>query len=145
MKTFAFIVLCAIGCYAADTPKDGMIPIAKFVVSAPANGRYTPWRNAQSHPNYYAGEIIAITNSVFHYTFFSDVVGDGRDYSGKVSATNNFIFLQHPGIAYPYRVAGVADGVPVLLTWAGYEQWKKSGMVFELNILYLEKTTKPKR
>jgi hypothetical protein len=145
MRTITLLLLLTISCCAADHPKDGMVQITKFVVSAPATGRYAPWRDSKNHVAWYAGEIIAITNSAFHYTFFTDVVGDDREYSGKLSVTKDWIVLEHPGIAYPYRVSGVADGVPVLLTWAGYEQWKKTGKVFEFNILYLEKTTQPKK
>jgi hypothetical protein len=132
-------LLLAITCHADERFKDGMIPVAKFVLSSPTNGTYAPWRDAKNQTKYYAGETITLTNASFRYTTFSDVVGNHRDYSGKVSIFKDHIFLDHPGMPFPYRVAGLADGVPVLFTWEGYEQWKKTGKVFELNVLYLQK------
>ena len=145
MRTIAFLFLFVFTCKAAESTKDGMVPIAKFVVSAPVSGRYTPWRDPQDHHRWFCGEIILINGSSFCWTEFSDVVRPEPDYSGTLVMYKEHIYLNHPGIPYPYRVAGVADGVPVLLTWEGYESWKKSGKVFELNLLYLEKETKAKK
>jgi hypothetical protein len=122
-----------------------MIPVAKFVLSAPASGTYSPWRDPKDQIKYFAGELISITNSSFHYGTFSDVPDTRVHYSGSVSVFKDHIYLDHPGIPYPYRVAGVADGVPVLFTWEGYEQWKKTGKVFELNVLFCQKTSPKNR
>jgi hypothetical protein len=137
MRTLAFLLLFAHSCLAAEPPRDGMIPMPKFVLSAPTNGTYAPWRDPKDAPRLYAGELITITNASFHYTYFSDVVGGGHDYSGTVSVFKDHIYLNHPGIQDPYRVAGVADGVPVLFTSRGYEQLKETGKVSELNVLGL--------
>ena len=139
------LLLLALTSYAAERSSDGMIPIAKFTISAPASGTYAPWHDRKDQIKWYAGEIIIITNSSFRYTTFSDVVGKRPDYSGTVSVFKDHIYLDHPGIPYPYRVAGVADGVPVLFTWEGYEQWKKTRKIFMLNLLYLEKSSTPKK
>ncbi len=148
MKTFALLTLFVLAGHAAESPKDGMIPVAKFTVQAPATGRYTPWRDSQNQTVWYASEIIVIRESLFRYSRFSDVIDPKRpepDYSGKLSVFKDHIYLDHPGVPFPYRIAGVADGVPVLLTWESYEQWKKTKKVFELNLLYLERTPKPKK
>jgi hypothetical protein len=145
MRTLAILMLLTLACHAGQRSSDGMIPVAKFVVSTPASGLYGPWRDAKDQTKWYAGELITVTNSSFRYTTFSDVVGKRPDYSGTVSVFKDHIYLDHPGVPYPYRVAGVADGTPVLFTWEGYEQWKKTGKVFMLNVLYLQKTTKPKK
>ena len=143
MRTFALLLLFALTCHAGEPLSDGMIPVSKFIISAPAYGLYGPWRDAKDQHNWYAGELVIITNASFRYTTFSDVVRTNRpDYSGTVSVFKDHISLNHPGVPYPYRVAGAADGIPVLLTWEGYEQWKKTGKVFELNVLYLQKPTK---
>jgi hypothetical protein len=141
--SLAFWLMFALTCQAGGNSNEGMVPIAKFVLAPPALGTYKPWRDPKER--WYAGEIIILTNSSFHYIKFSDVVGRHRDYSGTLSIFKDHIYLNHPDVPYPYRIAGVADGVPVLFTWEGYEQWKKTGKVFELNILYGEKTQRPKK
>ncbi|HSY18474.1 MAG TPA: hypothetical protein VK815_09085 [Candidatus Acidoferrales bacterium] len=137
--------LLSLAVHASEPPKDGMIPVAKFVLQAPPPGRYTPWHDPKDQIKWYAGEIIVITRTNFHYTTFSDVIRPMPDYSGPLTVFKDHVYLDHPGVPYPYRVAGVADGLPVLLTWEGYEQWKRTGKVFELNVLNLEKETKPKK
>ncbi|HZV35079.1 MAG TPA: hypothetical protein VFB72_10950 [Verrucomicrobiae bacterium] len=144
MRTLAVLLLFALTCHAGDRSSDGMVSVAKFSLSPPASGLYGPWRDKDKNRPY-AGELIVITNASFRYTTFSDVVGKRPEYSGTVSVFKDHIYLNHPGIPYPYRVAGVADGVPVLFTWEGFEQWKKTGKVFELNVLYLQKPTKRKK
>jgi len=143
MKNLALLLLLAMTCCAGELSNDGMVSVAKFSVSAPAFGLYGPWRD-KDKTGWYGGELITITNATFNYTTFSDVAGKRPEYSGALLVLTDHIYLNHPGVPYPYRVAGVADGVPVLFTWEGYEQWKKTGKVFELNILYLQKATAPK-
>ena len=148
MKILALLMILTVSVCAGERAKDGMISIKKFEIAPPASGTYAPWRDRKDSPRWYAGELITITNSMFRYGRFSDVIDPDRpqpDYSGKISIFKDHIFLDHPGIAYPYRVSGLADGVPVLLTWEGYEQWKKKQKVFELNLLYLEKTPEKKK
>ncbi|MGA3285014.1 MAG: hypothetical protein ABSD57_11230 [Verrucomicrobiota bacterium] len=135
-----FVLLSVSAVVAGESTKDGFVPIAKFEVSSPVPGWYAPWRDPKDQTKWYAGQLILITNASFRYGTFSDVVGVPRpDYSGPLKVFADHIYLDHPGVPYPYRVAGKADGIPVLVTWEGYEQWKKSGKVFELNILYFWK------
>lgn len=144
MRILAFLMLIVLSGQAAEGSRDGMISVKKFVISAPAAGTYAPWRDPKQN-KWFAGEIIVISGSTFRYTTFSDVVGSERDYSGTLSVLKDHIYLEHPGVPYPYRVTGLADGVPVMLTWAGYEQWKEKGKLEELNLLYLQKPAKPKK
>jgi hypothetical protein len=135
-------LLFASAAVAADRSSDGDIVIERFELSStPTEGRYGPWRD-RNKEGWYAGEIITITNAFFRYVTFSDV-GDPKhprpDYSGPIKIFPDHIFLDHPGVPYPYRVAGRADGRPVLVTWEGYKQWKKRKSIFELNILWLQK------
>jgi len=120
----------------AERSSDGRAAIKSFAIAPLADGKYTPWRAPEERDAWYAGEIIILNGSTFHYARFSDVSSGQRDYSGRVNAYQNHIYLDHPSIPYPYRIAGTADGKPVLLTWEGYEQWKKTGKVAENDILY---------
>jgi hypothetical protein len=142
MKTLLlFVLLFASAAVAADRSDDSNIAIAKFELSAtPVEGRYAPWRDPKNQINWWAGELITITNASFRYSTFSDVIDSKHprpDYSGPLKVFH--VYLDHPGVPYPYRVAGRADGTPVLVTWEGYEQWKKDRKIFQLNILWLWK------
>jgi hypothetical protein len=145
MKTILlFASLFASAVVAGDRSDDeGDIAIAKFELSAtPTDGRYAPWRDPKKQSDAFAGEIITITNGSFHYATFSDVIDRKHplpDYSGRLRVFRDHVYLDHPGVPYPYRVAGRANGTPVLVTWEGYEQWKKAKKIFELNILWLWK------
>ena len=145
VKSVSFLMLFIFPVHAAQPDKQGMIPVAKFVVQAPASGNYAPWQSKNHWA--YAGEIIVISGSTFRYRRFTDVLSDKPepDYSGSFSVFENHINLDHPNVPNPYRVAGVADGVPVLMTQKGFEQWKKTGKVSELNVLYQEKEIPPKK
>jgi hypothetical protein len=120
----------------------GQTVIEKFEISEPADGRYTPWRYGDERP--YAGELITISGSSFRYKTFSDVITGNPepDYSGVVKKFEERIVLDHPKMAYPFRVSGLADGRSVLLTWRGYREWKKSKRVDSRDILYLENPAK---
>jgi hypothetical protein len=131
-----FAVIFVAGAVAGEKQEDGFIPIAKFEMSAPAPGRYAPWRGPDGQLKWYAGELINITNSSFRYTRFSDVARPQPDFAGSLKIHSDHIYLDHPGIPYPYRVAGKADGIAVLMTWEGFEEWKKGRRVFMSNILY---------
>ena len=148
MRILALLMILTVSVCAGERAKDGMISIKNFEIAPPASGTYAPWRDRKDSPRWYAGELIIITNSTFRYGRFSDVIDPDKpkpDYSGKISIFKDHVYLDHPGVPYPYRVAGLADGVPVLLTWEGYEQWKKKKKVFELELLYLEKTPEKKK
>src|SRR5262245_47359239 len=122
MRIIAFLTLSVLIAGAAEISRDGMIPIKEFQISPPASGRYAPWRDRKDSPKCYAGELITISESTFRYSYFSDVVDPNRpepNYSGKLLTFKDHIYLDHPGVPYPYRVSGLADGVPVLLTWEG--------------------------
>jgi hypothetical protein len=138
-----FALLFAAAAVAADRSDDGDIAVAKFELSTrPAEGRYAPWRDPKNQIGWYAGEVIMITNASFRYTTFSDVIDPKHpcpDFSGPLKVFPDHVYLDHPGMRYPYRVAGRADGTAVLVTWEGYEQWKKSKKIFELDILWLWK------
>ena len=124
----------------SNKSEDGDILINKFKLSPPANGTYAPWRNQKNQINCYGGELITIKASSFEYTTFSDVIGAERpDYKGHIEVFNDHIYLDHPGVPYPYRMSGIADGVLVLITWEGYEEWKKKHTISRGNILFLQK------
>jgi len=128
MRIIAFLILSVLIACAAERSRDGMIPIKKFEISPPASGTYAPWRERQDSPKWYAGELIIISESTFRYSRFSDVIDPDRpkpDYVGKLSIFKDHIYLDHPGVPYPYRVSGVADGMPALLTWGGMSNGKK--------------------
>jgi hypothetical protein len=137
-----FALLLASGVVAADRSDDGDIAVAKFELSTPAEGRYAPWRDPKDRSSFYGGELITITKASFHYHIFSDAIDPKHpspDFSGPLKVFPDHVYLDHPGVPYPYRVAGRADGTPVLVTWEGYEQWKKAKKIFQRNILWLWK------
>jgi len=87
-----------------------------------------------------AGEVIIIQGSSFRYTGFSDAGSYiPPDYKGGFSSFADHIYLNDSRVPSPFRVAGIADGAPVLLTREGYEQWQKTGSVAPGEILYLQK------
>ena len=139
---FMFLVLSA-SAYAGDRASDGMISIKKFEIAPPASGTYAPWRDRNDSLKWHAGQLITVSGPTFRYVFFSDAIDPDRpqpDYPGKISIFKDHVFLDHPGVPFPYRISGLADGVPVVLTWEGYEQWKKKKKVSGADLLYLEKT-----
>jgi hypothetical protein len=114
------------------------IRISKFKLSQPEPGTYTPW-NPHNRIGYFAGEVIIIQGSSFRYTGFSDTGSYiPPDYKGEFSSFADHIYLNDSRVPSPFRVAGIADEVPVLLTRAGYEQWQKTGSVAPGKILYLQ-------
>lgn len=146
MKTLVFALLfTSLGCAAAKAQD---YRISKFMVSAPTPGTYAPWRDSSENDGrFFAGEIIIIHDTSFRYGNFSDDLDTNYppdDFTGKLSVFKDHIFLNHPGVPYPYRIAGKADGTPVLMTWKAHEQWKKTGKVSHGygDILFLEKKNK---
>ena len=102
----------------------------------PTSGLYGP----DPSQRWYTGELVRIDGTNFHYTRFTDVAGSPVPaYTGRVVLYGDHIYLDHPGVPYPYRISGLLTNRPVLWTWEGYEQWKKTGKIDELGILYLEK------
>src|SRR5882757_8526512 len=91
----ALTALLSLAAHASEPPKDGMIPVAKFVLQAPAPGRYTPWHDPKDQIKWYAGEIIVISGTNFHYTRFSDVVRPMPDYSGPLTVFKDHVYLDH--------------------------------------------------
>jgi len=115
------------------------IRISKFKLSQPRPGTYTPW-NPHNRISPLAGEVIIIQGSSFRYTGFSDAGSYiPPDYKGGFSSFADHIYLNDSRVPSPFRVAGIADGAPVLLTREGYEQWQKTGSVSPGEILYLQK------
>lgn len=148
MRVFIFLVTLTFSACAERRTRDGMIPIKKFKIAPPVSGTYAPWRKRKDAAEWYAGEMIDISESTFRYSRFSDAIDPARpepDYSGKLSIFDDHIYLGPPDIPSAYRVSGLADGAPVLLTLQGYEQWKKEKSIFELNLLYLQKNPRPKK
>ncbi len=135
----AYFLLLAAG-FGAEGRETAHIAIASFVVTLPVNGVYAPWRNVQESLDHPTGEIIAIRKGTFNHRAWTDA--ETRDkaplHSGKLALLKDRIFLDHPEVAYPYRVSGLADGVQVLLKWRGFEDWKKTGSLSPSDILYLQ-------
>jgi hypothetical protein len=145
MKGVFLLMLFALG-YQFAQAKDGMVSIGKFAISIPALGTYAPWQEPKDQINWFGGELIKINRSSFQYHEFSDDLSHPLpDCSGPVSLFKEHTYLNNTNVPDPYRIAGTADGRPVLLTLDGYQQWKETGKVFELNILYLEKVIKQKK
>ncbi|MBK1884338.1 hypothetical protein JIN85_18110 [Luteolibacter pohnpeiensis] len=136
------LVICVGPIYGKPSSKQSSPPAEQpkqvFTISRPTNGRYTPHRDKSDH--WYAGEIITIKYPTFRYEYFTDVAdAETPDYTGKIQLFEDHIFLNHPGVPYPYRVAGFLDGRSVLLSWEAYQSWKKNGRVSRGGILYLQK------
>jgi len=110
-----------------------------FTLSRPVNGRYTQkWD--KDHPGYARDiDILTIKDNTFRYEYSVDE--EPFDHTGKLQVFEDHIFLDHPEVPYPYRVSGILDGVPVLLTWQAYQTWKKNKQDKSLRyyILYLQK------
>ncbi|WP_414664858.1 hypothetical protein [Horticoccus sp. 23ND18S-11] len=124
--------------YAADAPKVG----TGFTIAPVKDGRYVPWRDSRNEGKYYAGEITTVVGTKFRCIYFTDVIRQEEirpDYSGTLKSYADHIYLDHPGVAYPYRVTGFLHGAFVMTTWRNYEHWKKFGSMPEHGTLYLEK------
>jgi hypothetical protein len=136
MKTPAGIaILLGLGVLAYAQQSHRAVVSVSWKLQPPVSGRYVP----DPSKSWFAGEIVQIDGTNFHYTQFTDV-GSARvpDYRGRVLIFKDHIYLDHPGMAYPYRISGLLTNRPVIWTWKGYEQWRKSGEIDELDILYLE-------
>ena len=139
-----FALLAFTGCSlaSAEPPKKEGDRKSTFVITLLRDGRYTPWRESKDEITYYAGEITTIQGTQFRYTYFTDAVIEGRidpNYSGTLKVFDDHIYLDHPGVPYPYRITGMLDGVYVMVTWEGYQEWKKFGKIMPHHLLYLEK------
>ena len=120
--------------------EESKTPAINKTIIRPPDGRYSP----DPKGRYFAGEIITIKGESFQYTRFSDAVSekDEPTYSGKVIFYSDRVFLNHPGIPFPYRIPGKLNGIPVLWTWKEHKAWEKSGKIGD-DVLYLEKKKKP--
>jgi hypothetical protein len=101
----------------------------------PPDGRYVP----DPSKHWYAGEIITINGASFHYSYFTDALPGPPDRTGTIKFFADHILLDQRDVPNPERIPGVLDGVPVLWTKEGFTEWKKTGNVKELCVLYLRK------
>jgi hypothetical protein len=132
------LLFTTFGC-ASHISRDGHIRISKFKISEPASGTYTPW-NPRNRIGIYAGEVIIIQGSAFRYTRFSDTSSYiPPNYLGEFTVFADHIYLNDPRVPSPFRIAGIADGVPALLTREAYQEWMKTGAVMVGDILYFQK------
>lgn len=144
MKAIAFLVLFVFNLQIASASDDGMISTTNFVVSAPETGTYVPWQYGKC----FAGEIITINGSSFHYSAFSDVVDLHHplpDCSGPLLVFKDHIYLNNTNVPDPYLIAGKLDGDSVLLDRLTYRFWKETGKVSKANILFIEERVKSKQ
>jgi hypothetical protein len=133
MKLAALVVLFTFNaCVVNAQYTNPTIQIVKFTITAPAIGTYEPLL-----PDF-SGETITINNSSFHYTESTDVGGIKMpDFSGPLLLFKDHIYLDNTNVPDPYRIAGIADGRPVLINSEGFRQWRKSKEVSNWNILYI--------
>jgi hypothetical protein len=107
-----------------------------------SNGLYEP----DPRISWFAGELIRINGTNFHYGYFTDVLGvPTPDYTGTVVQLKDHILLNHPKVPNPERISGVLSNRPVLWVWDGYQEWKRLGLDPKPDeVLYL-RTTKAER
>jgi len=109
----------------------------KFKISNLHDGLYVPYRTI-SFRGVFTSERLTIKNNTFHYKYFTDVVDAyAPDFKGAIRAKKDIIFLDHPGMSFPYRVTGKLEGRPVILTWRAHQKWLKDGLRPSKGILYL--------
>jgi hypothetical protein len=90
-----------------------------------ANGLYEP----DPKESWFAGELITINGTNFHYGYFTDVLGVPRpDYAGTIVQLKDHILLEHPKVPNPERISGVLSNRPVLWVWDGYQEWRRLGL-----------------
>ena len=80
---------------------------------------------------WFAGELIKIDGTNFHYTYFTDVIVVGTptpNYTGTVVQLKDHILLGHPKIPNPHRISGVLSNRPVLWVWDGHQEWRRLGL-----------------
>jgi hypothetical protein len=111
------------------------------LVHLPVFRKYVPNPNK----SWFAGSIIEIKGDRFHYRYFTDVADDDRPevkegLDGSVRYFASYIELTYPDGRKSYHVLSMLDGRHVLWDWAAFEQWKRSGYIKELGILFEEKT-----
>ena len=141
---FLFSVLLAtcvsgIAVFAAAPKKRG------FVLAPPKAGVYAPWHNSTEALGFYAGEIITLSKEAFRYQLKTDVIEEDnilQDWEGSLRIFEGHIYLDHPGVPFPYRITGYLDGVFVMTTWRTFERWKKFGVMEDYEVLYLQAATK---
>lgn len=117
-----------------------------FVVEPPKEGQYVPWREEKDAIRHYAGEIITLSAASFRYQSFTDSLEEEMivpDWSGQLKVSADHIYLDHPGVPFPYRITGLLDGVFVMTTWRAFEHWKKFGSMQNYDVLYLDTKKAP--
>jgi hypothetical protein len=103
----------------------------------PVNGVYGP----DPRESWFAGELIRIKGTNFHYVAFTDVLVPGEpppDFRGVVKVLNDRILLEGPDRT-DYRISGLLAGQRVLWTSFGYDKWRRTGEVDTDQILYKSK------
>lgn len=99
-----------------------------------SDGTYVP---DPTH-SWFAGEVVEIHEDSFRRTYFTDVVGaEPPPITGSVKIIGDHILLDAQGLHDPERVPRVLRGTPVLWTIKAFAQWKKTGKIDELGVLYL--------
>jgi len=90
-----------------------------------ANGLYEPDPRHRS----FAGELIGIQGTNFHYTRFTDVLGvPTPNYTGTIVQVKDHVLFNHPKVPNPERISGVLCNRPVLWEWESYDLWKRLGV-----------------
>jgi len=144
---YVTLLLCLVASCLSDASAAAENKSKNSFVLAPAkDGKYAPWRDPEEAIRHYAGEIVTIDGAKFRSTYFTDVVETealDSDFSGAVRRYDDHIYLDHPGLAYPYRVTGFLDGTFVMITWRDYEFWKKFGRMPEYGALFLQTKKEP--
>lgn len=130
------MILSLLNAHAAET-QPAIPQKVKFEISNPHDGLYVTYKTI-SFRSVFAWETLTIENNTFHYKYSTDVVGGyAPDFKGPVEVKKDSIFLDHPGMNLPYRVAGKLEGRPVILTWRAHQKWLSDSLRPNEGILYL--------
>jgi hypothetical protein len=130
----AIIILSSFAVAGHSQSNTNAAPLLTWKFQAPVDGRYCP----QSTGGWFAYENIEIEGNHFHYFVTSDCMGPGNpNYKGKIIRFNDRICLDHRKVPNPDLVPGLLTNRPVLWTYDAFEQWKKTGEINPMGILYL--------
>ncbi len=132
---FAVGLCCCIGC---KTTEPGFVRINTFEICRPVQEVYAPWPDPEKPAIGFEVELITITNGSFVWSYLTDACSPVTN-SGPLLVFKDHIYLNNPGVWEPFRIAGRADGTPVLLKRADYEAWKKTKRIHPWALLYLQK------
>lgn len=99
----------------------------------PISGSYRP----EPSVGFFAGEVIEIKSNKFHYTQFTDDLGFRvPDCEGQIFQFSDHVFFDHRKIPSPDRVSGLLNNHPVLWTYEAFHNWKKTGEIDPMGILF---------